>query len=260
MHDSKRRVPPNTNGRGHEHLNVIFESHESLSPFLPTIAHELSQPLTVCRGTLELVLLKGRGLANYRAACERALTGVERLVTIVQLLQDLADVSGPPGRKAPFEMTALVREAMDDLSHMAENRRVALSLDASTQAFAHGDRDRSFQAVLMLLRSAVQQSSEHGLVHVSVSSSNETISLTIDHEMQSPENAAHPDAPGTAAVSHDSSLVFRPDEWALLAPRVALEATRGSVSIERATKQNSRIRLSLPRALRNDSPGPIGRD
>ena len=238
-----------------ELLSGLLDSHESLSPFLRTIAHELSQPLTVCRGTLELVLLKGRGLANYRAACERALAGVERIVTIVQLLQDLSDISSPPGRNAPFELTALVRQAIKDLSHMAETRRVALCVERSPRAVAHGDRSRCLHAILILLRFAVIRSPEHGRVRVSVSSSPETVSLTIDDDGKSFEGAARTKPQGVVAPSPDSVLAFRPDDWALLAPRIALEATRGSVSIERVPKYGSRVRITLPRAIRNESSG-----
>jgi signal transduction histidine kinase len=54
-------------------------------------SHQLSQPLTACRGSIELALLPGRSRKDCLAACRRALAAAEQMVMIVEYLRDLPE-------------------------------------------------------------------------------------------------------------------------------------------------------------------------
>jgi signal transduction histidine kinase len=63
----------------------------SAADLLRAASHQLSQPLTACRGSIELALLPGRSHKDCLAACRRALAAAEQMVMIVEYLRDLPE-------------------------------------------------------------------------------------------------------------------------------------------------------------------------
>lgn len=105
------------------------EGSHSLAALLRVAAHQMSQPLTVCRGSLELALIHGRTLADYRTACQRAHAAVEAMVSLVEMLQDLGEGASATRRQRPFELNALARQAVEELQAVGNSRQVSLQFE-----------------------------------------------------------------------------------------------------------------------------------
>ncbi len=250
VHEAAQPPPEERDGFAWEGLTGPLSFPASIPALLRTVGHQLSQPLTACRGTLDLALFKGRSISEYRAACDRALTAVKRMVAIVRMLQDLADVSGPPGRRTSFALDSLVRQAVEEIMALAETREVALSLVRSPKVVTRGDRDKCYQAVLKLLRLAVLSCSEGGRVVISVSSLSKTASLVIQAEGNHFRGSGPPLPQEPVEPSPGHRMGVQENQWALAAPRIALEASGGSVTADEMGARGLRFQIRLPFAAR----------
>ncbi len=246
VHEAEQAPPGERDDFAWKGLTGPLTSPETIPSLLRTVGHQLSQPLTACRGTLDLVLYKGRSISDYRAACDRALAAVERMVAIVRMLQDLADVSGPPGKRVSLELTSLARRAVEEIASLARTREVNLSLERSPKVVARGDRSKCYQAVLKLLRLAVVSCSEGGRVVISAGSYPKRASVLIEVEERYSRESDPPDPREPAMTLPRHRTGAPPSQWALAAPRLALEASGGSVAAEVTGPRGLRFRINLP--------------
>jgi signal transduction histidine kinase len=71
--------------------------------FLNTMLHNVSQPLTVARGVLELALLTARTTSDYREAIQESIDQIDVAVAMKSRIADLANEMELAERKGePF--------------------------------------------------------------------------------------------------------------------------------------------------------------
>jgi len=127
-------------------------SEERLRRFLADASHELRTPLASVRGYAELFRL---GAASDPADTEKAMSRIEqeaaRMGVLVEDLLTLArlDQVRDPVRQE-VDLGALARDAVDDASATASERRIELHADPS--AVACGDPHQLRQVLGNLLR------------------------------------------------------------------------------------------------------------
>lgn len=63
----------------------------SSSPQIPALFHEISQPLTAVRCSLEVSLLPGSNQTNQRRCLEQALQQTDRIIHLIETLRRLLD-------------------------------------------------------------------------------------------------------------------------------------------------------------------------
>lgn len=146
-----------------DRLHKVFEGQRQ---FVADAAHEMQTPLTVIKGTIEVALHKSRSADEYRDALVTNLGQVERLSTLTRSLLTLAQFAGdrPPVTLLPLALEPLVQELVKELTVLAEDRKVRLTLDAHPVPLVLGDGGRLTQLLINLLDNALAHTPPGGEV------------------------------------------------------------------------------------------------
>ena len=203
--DLSRRVSPATQrtevGRLGIALNKMLErlerafaqraeSEDRLRQFLADASHELRTPLASIRGYAELFRM---GAARDQQQTELAMRRIEeeatRMGALVDDLLTLARVDEEPAReRAPVDVVALARDAVNDARATAPARRI--TLDARAPAVVDGDTHQLRAVLANLMRNALVHTPADTPIDVALSDSNGHVELRVrDHG-----NGLSPDA------------------------------------------------------------------
>lgn len=154
--------------------------------FISTVSHELKTPLTSIKGSLQLILRRGRELHDTErellAVCQR---NTDRLIRLISEILDISRIES--GRIEfnfkPESINRLVSEAVEEMTGFASAHNVSLAETVSPDlppVFA--DHDRLIQVITNLLSNAVKFSPEGEIVTVDAEKEGSYISVSIiDH-------------------------------------------------------------------------------
>ena len=134
------------------------------------IAHELRTPLTRLRARLERGCQDAAGQAEFREVGERAIREIDHALAIVSaILRIRAIEEAERGSEfKPVELEALMRDAADLYKPIADDKKVALSLETSRAAHVTADRDLLMEAVCNLIDNAIKFTPAGGRVACSL--------------------------------------------------------------------------------------------
>jgi heavy metal sensor kinase len=146
-----------------DRLQKVFEGQRQ---FVADAAHEMQTPLTVMKGMIEVALHKCRTADEYRDTLVTNLGQVERLSTLTRSLLILAQFAGdrPPVTLVPLSLEPLVYELVKELTVLAEDRKVRLTLEAHPVPLVLGDNGRLTQLLINLLDNALAHTPPEGTV------------------------------------------------------------------------------------------------
>ena len=149
-----------------DRLESVFRSQRE---FVQDASHELRDPLTICRGHLELL---GDDPEERRATTALVLDELDRIGRIVDDLQLLAEAEHPDFlRREWIDFELLTHELLSKATALAPRR---WSLDTSAGSTIFVDRQRLTEAIMNLAHNAVQHTVSHdGIAIGSSSSANE---------------------------------------------------------------------------------------
>jgi signal transduction histidine kinase len=220
--------------------------------FIADAAHELRTPLTLLRADAE-VLLRGRKRfePDDAALLEDIVTETGHLSTLSTTMLTLARLdSGAQHHERDVVDLAHVAESVARRSRsLAEERGVALTIGATTQAQVIGDRELLEQASLILVDNAIKYGGAGSSVEVSVATKDGKQRLTV-----------HDTGPGIAAehLPHLGERFYRPDKarsraaggagLGLSLARGIMKLHDGELTIESAPGKGTTATISLPAA------------
>ncbi len=222
---------------------------ESQRRFVDHAAHEMQTPLSVLQGSLEVTLHKARTPEEYREALISNLEQVERLSTLTRSLLTLSQFAGdrPPVRLVALDVHSLVRELIDELAVLAEDRRITLTLEAGPVPPVLGDRQWLKQAVINLLDNALRYTPAGGRVTV-------RLHQDADQAVIAVEDTGHGIEP--VHLPHLFERFYRTDRarardsggtgLGLPIVRGIVEAHGGTVSVESRVGKGSTFTLRIP--------------
>lgn len=152
--------------RGRDQIERLRELDEMKDNFLSTVSHELRNPITVCRGHLE-VLQDGASEQEVRTAKETVLTELDLMTRLVEDLTTLAradDRSQLRMESVPLDrfMASIVKQGEPILGRRLQ---AGSGVEGAT---LHADPQRLSQALLNLLRNAAQHARGGGPVRFQV--------------------------------------------------------------------------------------------
>jgi two-component system, OmpR family, sensor kinase len=145
-----------------DRLESVFRSQRE---FVQDASHELRDPLTICRGHLELL---GDDPEERRATTALVLDELDRIGRIVDDLQLLAEAEHPDFlRREWIDFELLTHELVAKATALAPRR---WSLDSVGTGTVFADRQRLTEAVMNLAHNAVQHTVAHDSIAIGTSS------------------------------------------------------------------------------------------
>ena len=144
-----------------DRLESVFRSQRE---FVQDASHELRDPLTICRGHLELL---GDDPEERRATTALVLDELDRISRIVDDLQLLAEAEHPDFlRREWIDFEILTHELVAKATALAPRR---WSLDSVGSGTVFADRQRLTEAVMNLGHNAVQHTVAHDSIAIGTS-------------------------------------------------------------------------------------------
>ncbi len=178
-HDLSERLPVAHTGDEIEHLaetldHMIGRLHDTLTNskrFMADASHELRTPLTVVRGELELLAQDPRLPRDLADRVGSSLEEAERLSKIVERLFALSrpDAGEVHAEWVRFDLAALAAEMAEEISLVAEDKKISLVCAADKPVAVEGDLASLKQVVVNLLDNAIKYTPEGGSIRLGVS-------------------------------------------------------------------------------------------
>jgi heavy metal sensor kinase len=178
QHNLSERLPVVRSGDELERLSLslnlmisrLEDAINSSKQFVADASHELRTPLAVLRGELENLAQDVQLKPATRETLGSSLEEVDRLAEIVEGLLALSRLDTGEARAewVRFDLAELVATTADQMSLLAEDKRIAVVCDSSTRVMIEGDRARLKQVVVNLLDNAIKYTPNGGRIKLKI--------------------------------------------------------------------------------------------
>lgn len=217
--------------------------------FTADASHELRTPVSVVLSQTQMTLAKDRTPGEYREcieACQRAAQRMRQLVESLLVLARL-DSGEADAPREHCDLKRITSDSLDLLRPIATARQIALELDLLPAACL-GDPGQLGQVATNLVSNAIHYNRPAGTVHVSVTTENQIVRLTVR------DNGI-----GIAAndLPHIFDRFYRADKsrsrsaghagLGLAIAKAIVETHRGTLEVESELGRGSTFTVRLPR-------------
>jgi heavy metal sensor kinase len=178
LHNLSRRLPVVATGDKLEHLTRALngmiarldESFQQASRFTADASHELRTPLTIMRGELESILQQKHLPEDLREGIAAVLEETVRLAQITENLLAIARLEAGEAKieQCVFDLGEMASATAAQMHLLAEEKSIALKVDAGNNILVNGDPARIKQVIVNLLDNAIKYTPANGDVGLSV--------------------------------------------------------------------------------------------
>jgi len=145
------------------------------------IAHDLRTPITRARARLEDAAGHAGSAEQLRSAIERATTDLDGIIAVFQALLRIAEIEAGSRRSAfaTLDLVPLLADVAELYGAVAEEKGIALKVDAPARLIAFGDRELIQQAAANLVDNAVKFSPPDSAVSISATVTRVGVEVTV---------------------------------------------------------------------------------
>ncbi|HET9844257.1 MAG TPA: ATP-binding protein [Nitrospira sp.] len=162
-------------------MDRLQRAFEGQRRFVTDAAHELHTPLTALKGNLEVAFARNRSAQEYRETLIGNLASVDWLIHLCRSLITLAKLTGDElrPRMRPVQIPKLLREVIDELHVLAEDRQIGLSMEAAPVPDVSGHPEQLQRVFVNLIDNALRHTRPGGTVTGSVSAAPSHVLVSI---------------------------------------------------------------------------------
>jgi two-component system, OmpR family, sensor kinase len=222
-----------------DRLEAVFRSQRA---FVQDASHELRDPLTICRGHLELI---GDEPEEQRRTIALVLDELERMGRMVDDLQLLTEAEQPDFlRPEEVDLQQLTEELTNKASALAPRH---WKLDHAADAIIVADRYRLTEAVMNLAHNAVQHTHEHDAIAIGTALTDDEARLWVRDSGYGVSESDQTRIFERFTRGRDAHRRYRGGGLGLSIVRAIAEAHGGRVELESRLGEGSTFTIVLPR-------------
>jgi hypothetical protein len=147
---------------------------------LPKMLHQLAQPVSALRCSLEVALGKTREIQGYVEALENAQEIASHLQQRLEYFRDLAEVVEPGDCLSPVAAESIITTAVDEVRELAESLDTNLEVACKATA-VFGNEQKLLIGVLRLLDSLIANQQPTTVQFIAEDEIFGTVSLRTEH-------------------------------------------------------------------------------
>ena len=214
---------------------------------LSGISHQMGQPLTVLKGTLEMALIIEPTPDQFRTTLEEAQRQTERMVGLAGLLRELAAVEALRDTDNVVDFSLPVQELVEDMKPLAQARGVQLDLHCRANPAIRGELQPLRQTFMTLVDCLIRFTPAGGSIQLTVQEEDGTgcLDVSVRGTQLSPGRVAQMLRPFEPAHTRRGSLEEEQTLGMAFCQRV-VEILGGHIQIDSEEDHLRKIRLSFP--------------
>jgi len=235
-------------------LKPIRDTLESQKQFLAHAAHELKTPLAIIKTEMEVFLRDKRSFFNNRLLFRKRasmLSNLEEVNRMSQITEDLLIIARIDAKQDDFifgriNLTKLLTQSLKKIKTYADTKHIKLLFNIKKSIYLSGDPDKLHQAIINIIKNAIDYSKQDGLVHLFLEKNGGQINFTIaDNGIGIPKEDLPKVFQRFFRVNNTAKKI-RGSGLGLSIAQLIIKRHRGIIEIESILGKGTKVTVILP--------------